>query len=429
MKIINECNKYYLNQTELVTYKAQKNFKISTYLDYIYNYPPKIRILWNSIDDLNEDQFAYSKYRTQENLYWKKQNIEDWLSDITSPYETKFLDYSRDQYLDGFLDGINSTNFFLKNTKQIQDALNHIPIFVLLNGHGEIVLSKPSNILSSRNPATYINEKLYDSSGTFDPIVEKKSALGLFFISQVDAENYLREVGKADPEGAQTTGFSIHCISLGSAYKITREYHPGIDFRFVPKFNEVKNLLANMVEKSFVKEYILFEEEQQMCRARHRNINLGPHLEKSFPGYSFLARNEYFKGVPIYILQLPLVSSNNFSSTDFNNPTEDYIFFEKDAAIKFRKENDRPSRKSKVPKSKIIVYNLEDYLEDWEDNILGNLFMETRTPTIFDFHVNHFISQPISVNKIEQNSLKDLSQTLNLKCKFLKRAVGVLFSL
>ena len=47
----------------------------------------------------------------------------------------------------------------------------------------------------------------------------------------------------------KTVGLSIHCISLDSAYKITREYHPGIDFRFVPDLREVKGLLNNKINK------------------------------------------------------------------------------------------------------------------------------------------------------------------------------------
>ena len=72
----------------------------------------------------------------------------------------------------------------------------------------------------------------------------KKVGTWSFFMNRQDAENYLKEVARSDFEGTQTVGLSIHCISLDSAYKITREYHPGIDFRFVPNFNEVKELLV-----------------------------------------------------------------------------------------------------------------------------------------------------------------------------------------
>jgi hypothetical protein len=64
----------------------------------------------------------------------------------------------------------------------------------------------------------------------------------MFFLDSVDAKKYLEETARADFQGTQTVGLSIQCISLKSAYKITREYHPGIDFRFIPNFEEIKEL-------------------------------------------------------------------------------------------------------------------------------------------------------------------------------------------
>ena len=52
--------------------------------------------------------------------------------------------------------------------------------------------------------------------------------MGLFFFNYLDAEKYLKEVARSDFEGTQTVGLSVHSISLDSAYKITREHHPGI---------------------------------------------------------------------------------------------------------------------------------------------------------------------------------------------------------
>ena len=70
MTIIKECNiTSYLNQTEsqiqtnaTIQQEFNKNSKITDYFDYLYSYPPKIQIKWDSIDELKEDLFISSNY-------------------------------------------------------------------------------------------------------------------------------------------------------------------------------------------------------------------------------------------------------------------------------------------------------------------------------------------------------------------------------
>ena len=486
MAIIKECNiNSYLNQTESkiqtkssIQKEFSKNSKITDYFDYLYSYPPKIQIKWDNIDELKEDLFINSNDGILEHSF---PFLDDLFFTETSADEAVPENYQKTQYLDGFIDKINSSNFFLKKTKKIQTALSNIPIFVILNGQGEIVLSKPSNVLGSKDLKHYVNEKLYDSCGAFDPLVEKKSQLGLFFMNQTDADQYFREIARSDFEGTQTVGLSIHCISLDSAYKITREHHPGIDFRIVPSFTEVKELLVDNIGKSDM----IVEDEQQQLRFRRRNLNLFPYLNKLgaylSPSSSFLQRNEYFKGVPIYIVQLSddprsvwkeqyfnvvgtvdtiysqclqyLDSAIGFghnwimqgSLEDAGNTEhfENYIFFEKDQAIKFSKNNGRKvarylggrtsNLESIVRKPKIFVYNLEDFLEDWEDQLFEH---KNTTETILNCKATHFVTPTISSDEINnlskenlQTPLKGISQSLNVKFKVLKRAVGVFFSM
>mgnify|MGYP001284107775 FL=1 len=103
-----------------------------------------------------------------------------------------------------------------------------------------------------------------------------RQQLGLFFLSRSDAEVYLKAVAQADIDGTQTVGLSINCIGLDAAYKVTREHHPGVDFRFVPDLAEVQNFLSTYVNKQDV----VIEEEQQQLRFRPRVVNLLPSLEK-----------------------------------------------------------------------------------------------------------------------------------------------------
>jgi hypothetical protein len=130
-----------------------------------------------------------------------------------------------------------------------------------------------------------------------------------------------------------------------------------------------------------------------------------------------------------------------------SNRFENYIFFEKDQARQFSKKYGRKVARHSgartshfgfmVRKPKIFVYNLEDFLEDWEDKILGEFIQsDSVAKTIFDCKANYFV--PGSKNLIEienlskdfkESTFKNLIQTLNIKVKVLKRSVGIFFSL
>jgi|TARA_B110000971_G_scaffold34746_1_gene32578 hypothetical protein len=491
MEIITECshNNSYLNQTdsklksnESFQNDFNKKLKIAEYFDCIYNYPPKIKIKWETIDELKDDSFINSKTTPTPQPSHFKNFIEDFSKE--SLEEAISNNYLTSQYIEGFLNKINSSTFFSKKTTEIQSALNNIPVFAVINGHGQIILNKPSNLLGSKTITTYFHEKAYDSCGAFDPTVEKKSEVGLFFMNYEDAETYLKEVARSDFEGTQTVGLSIHCINLSSAYKITREYHPGIDFRFVPNFHEVKELLFNDIGRSD----LLIEDEQQQLRFRYRNSNMFPYLKKLghylSPSSSFLQRNEYFKGIPIYIVQLNETPRNYFVEQYFNivggvdgifsrvlqsvdhtlgfgqnwimqgsrsdiktsENSENYIFFEKSQALKFSKNNGRKTNRYNgkrgaslnfiAKKPKILVYNLEDFLEDWEDQISGELNNRTdEVEKIFQSKRNNFVSPTAENNEIysyynvKKTPLKDFQHVLDVKFRVFKRAVGVFFSI
>jgi hypothetical protein len=478
MTIIKEYNtNNYLDKLEF-----NKKLNVAEYFDYIYSYPPKIKVKWNFVDDLQDDYFIGSNYGAKKSDNSTNEFVKDWVF-INNSEEAINTNYSMSEYVDGFQNKINSSNFFLKKTGNIQKALANVQVFAILNGQGEIVLSKPSNLLGSKNFKTYLNEQTYDLCGSFDSRVEKKSKLGLFFMTYLEAEKYLKEIAKADIEGTQTVSLSIHSISLESAYKITREYHPGIDFRFVPNYAEVKKLLVKSIGKS---DHLVVEDEQQQLRYRNRSINFFPFLGKVgnyfLPSLSFLQRNEYFKGVPIYIVQLTEKPRNFWSEQYFNiigrfdvmysrlidyfdytagfghswimqgslkkagnsDKFENYIFFEKDQAIKFAKQKGRKvSRLSggrtstlqfMVRKPKVMVYNLEDFLEDWEDNIavqVSNNKNEVKTP--FNCKATYFISPDALFDENENLSsnvpLKKVSHLLNVKFRVLKRTIGVFFSI
>ena len=107
MEIIKDSNiNYHLHQTEF-----KKTSKIANYFDYIYNYPPKIKLKWHSIDDLNARPLLHSNDGVVGHSIPFVESLEDWLFNSV-PEEGVFKNYSRANYFNGFRDKVNSSNFF-----------------------------------------------------------------------------------------------------------------------------------------------------------------------------------------------------------------------------------------------------------------------------------------------------------------------------
>ena len=460
---------YFLNQTaEQQNFSKIPSSKFVDYFDHVYTYPPKIRVKWDNLDDLNKD-IPISKH------------TEDWFFSDT-PDEATSERYILPQYVEGYLEKVNSSTFFNKKTKTLQTSLSTIPIYTIINGHGKIVLSKPTNSLGSKAFSSYLSQKAYDYCGAFDNNnVEKRQQLGLFFISYLDAEKYLQEIARTDIDGTQALGLSIHSIGLDSAYRITREHHPGIDFRFIPNFSEVKTLLEDKSTNS----KIVVEKNQQQLRYRRRRVNLFPYFEKLgsilSPTVSFLQKDEYFKGVPIYVVQFSDTQKNPLVEQYFNivgtfdslygkiahfisqplgfgqnsiiqgsikdvansDRYTNYIFFEKAQVENFIKLNKKWVKhyngshinkiQSIIKKPKIFLYNLEDFLEDWEDNIYTDSFVSEKTvKTLLNGKSNYFIPPTQNLNEgvnfsnnYKSNPIKNFGQTLNLKFRVFKQVIGM----
>jgi hypothetical protein len=301
--------------------------------------------------------------------------------------------------------------------------------------------------------------------------VEDYSKLGFFFLSPVDAEVYLQEIAKSDMEGTQTLGLSIHCIGLNTAYSVIREHHPGIDFRLVPNYKEVQNLVNTKLTKST----LIVDDGQQQVRFRSRSVNNFPVFGKLgswlIPARSFLQRGEYFKGVPIYLVQIRNEKQNILVDSGLNllnvcdsawgrflqfydrsigfghnwvmqgslkesvkTEHQNYIFFTEDEASKFVNKQGRKvvrysgsrisNLESLIRKPKIFVSNLEDFLEDWEETVTKEV-KGTFTAT------NTFFIPPEDSNIEELKLLKTkknpIIQTVSLKMRLFKRYVGFLF--
>ena len=117
----------------------------------------------------------------------------------------------------------------------------------------------------------------------------------------------------------------------------------------------------------------------------------------------------------------------------------------KKQAIEFRKQNARKagryigSRTANldffIRKPKILVYNLEDFLEDWEDNILAKTTNNKNSiESLFNCKNTYFIPSSSTLTKLERIDetkqeifIKNLRKSITVKFRVLKNTVGVFF--
>lgn len=467
----------------------KKDSKTVNFFELLYDYPARFKIKWNALDELKEDLFLPSNYDVLEHSLPFIDYIDDWLFSSTDEESQSDNRYNLGDFREGFIDKRISSSFYRKQTKEIQNTLASVPIYVVLNGLNEIVLNKPRDLNSTQQFSKFLSKAIYNYCGAFDSTLEQRQQLGFFFMNRLDAETYLQEIARSDMNGIKTVGLTIHCIGLDSAYNITREHHPGIDFRIIPNLQEVKNLLTKQLNKSS----LIVEDGQQQLRFRRRNVNIFPILGRLgsllSPSSSFLQKNEYFKGVPIYIIQTSKqypnlatlqyfnivgfldsiygrfiqyfdsllgcghnwIMQGSLKDVDCSNQFTNFIFFDELSATKFINKYGRKivrfkgSRTSNVEtivrKPKIFVYNLEDFIESWEDklqkDLIENEILAHKTifnadQTIFIPPYSNYKDAQSFFQSSESNSLKCLgksvTQTINVKCRVFKSFIGLLFS-
>ena len=85
-----------------------------------------------------------------------------------------------------------------------------------------------------------------------------------------------------------------------------------------------------------------------------------------------------------------------------------------------------------VKKPKIFVYNLEDFIESWEDAIQTNLTGIGEQEPVYKASKNYFISAPQITKEItnlklssQENPVKNIFKALGVKIRVLKRNVGL----
>jgi hypothetical protein len=207
-------------------------------------------------------------------------------------------------------------------------------------------------------------------------------------------------------------------------------------------------------------------------------------VSQSVGASSFAQRDEFFKGVPIYIVQVQESQRNILSEQYFkvsgtidsifgkiiqsanrligmgdshiiqgslnDTPNQEklvnYIFFEQTQAAEFVKQHGRQSIRYKgsefpntnflIRKSQIFSYNLEDFIESWEDKISSDLINVVSTNTIHNTKATFFVSPTNSTKEVlqyqqeyKQTPLKNILQGFSLKLRVLKRNIAVFTSI
>lgn len=488
MEITTSCTTNELNRLDFktipngsfrVSYAAKKS-KTVEFFDDLYTYPPDFRVKWDTIDELHEDLFMSYNYRVLNNSFPFMNVLTDFFHNEENE-TVKNTKYSLNSYLDGYLNKITSTKFYSKKAKKLQTSLQNVPVYTILNGQGEIVLATSTDSINS--DTTNIKRTAYDFCGSFDPLVEKNTQLGLFFMSRNDAEVYLKEIAKLDTEGTKMFGLSIHCFGLDFAYRVTREYHPNIDFRFIPDLTEVQALIT---PRHTSDSNLVFEDSQQQLRFRRRPVNVIPFFSNInkwvSPFSSFLEKTEYFKGVPIYIVKVNSTSNNliiesyyktldildntygqlskvislvtgfgnnriiqgSLQQQAFSPTTKTYIFFEKKAAAEFCQRYGRQiarydgNHSGLFKKPKIFVHNLEDFLEMCEDTFAKTRIIDplgNQQNIDFNLQTTSIIPAKQSILDVDnyfqhnkKSPLKKISQFFDFKYRRLSGFIEILLN-
>jgi len=424
-----------------------KNLTTTAFLEEIYSYPPKFKVIWKDLDKFNVPK------------------EEAPISFLTRSGKKRFLPFSKktysfEDYKNGYLNKTASSTIYRKTANLLNDALQYVPVYTIVNARGEIVVAN-SNIPYKSN--SLVNT-IYSFCGSFDSQVSQTRKLGFIFFNRVDAEVYLEEIAKIDPQGTDRVGLSINCIGLNSVYYLMREYHDDIDFRFIPNLSEIDRLLA-LIKKG--NNRLVFDTEQYQAK-------FAPFKENLLKLQGINEVGEYFKGVPIYIVQVRntprnlLYSGilNTFAKIDFVNvefwsffdiaginqrwnnmsPLTDnslrqsfkshavdtYICFDKEQAIELTRKFGRRVKRyagnqcqtsyiaplSRRPK--ILISNLEDFFEFFEESIVAeplSLFFQSLTDQSQNIY---FIPSDESINDLEEFQAKPKRSLVVTSRQFLR---------
>ena len=400
-----------LDVSKVIPGSGAKKSDVVYFLEDLYTYPPKIKVQWNRLDLVGgSDKLLPNKI-------------------IHNPSRKSFLGV-RD-----YADKVISFDFYNKKIKLLKQALENVPVYVIVNGRNELVLASAKsgkfhyhdglvpdfNLEKGDVHETDVAQKSFSKRRGYKRTAEealstKSKRFGFMFLDPTEAKLYLDTMiersergghNKRD-NGVDKVGLSIHCIGMDTAHSLlTRASN--VDFRFVPSLIEVKALLKFGGRGGTNNELSANEQRLEQTLSRKALSTLRDQDDSSF------------KGVPIYIVpvkdkprNLVFTAGVNISrlidglhdafisgsdttirpsnleafndigkfKSSQTNSSANYIFFDREQALEFcEKYYYRIT-------STIYTDNLEDFLESWEEALLLNTnsatsFIKIGQPTYF----------------------------------------------
>nr|YP_010338012.1 hypothetical protein MW591_pgp018 [Timspurckia oligopyrenoides]UNJ17597.1 hypothetical protein [Timspurckia oligopyrenoides] len=226
------------------------------------------------------------------------------------------------------------------NDKQenLANRLSSTPVFVLTNNLDHMIMGfRPEDL--KKNIFDNFQGNKYDSS---DNVTDR---ISFFFFNPNDALDLKNSITSLHKYTSNQIGVNLQPVGLDEAYRFNRMEPSGTEFRFIPDFDEIVNLL--------------------FIYKKYKNIKFD-HRQK----YG----KDYFQGQPIYKI-LPLRKKIDGQTQileytgKYNPLSSKHIFFFTNfksleyAWQEFRQRN----QVLNLPKTpQVIVYNLEGLLKDYE---------------------------------------------------------------
>lgn len=235
------------------------------------------------------------------------------------------------------------SNLNRKSPEKIQKKLAHtlniknFPLFVVTNNLGQMVIAEPPEL----SCASKGNVNLLSSKSNFMPLYQ-----GWFFVSSQDAEEYLQYVKKQYRIATTDSRLRVLACNLETFYKLLYSPKNTIQFRLVPDLHEIGKLVTKY-------------------SSYHRIIfNINQNHGK-----------DYFQGQPVYTIMNTNGSSNYYYQISSDKQSMKYtpVFTNYKTALYLWNNSIKNQGHSKISKyPKLMVYNLEDFLEDQSKNSSQN---------------------------------------------------------
>nr|YP_010338186.1 hypothetical protein MW556_pgp036 [Erythrolobus coxiae]UNJ17771.1 hypothetical protein [Erythrolobus coxiae] len=268
---------------------------------------------------------------------------------------------------------------------QFLDNLSRTPIFVVKNNFHEIVGAYPNGELK-KNVLNHLNSR------------QTSKGFGGLFVGYSDALDLKKSLNHRYPYSSQQIGSEVSAITLKDAYLLNQS-GTKLDCYFVADFSEIIALLN---------------------RYKY-NPNLTFHPNQKYG-------KNYFEGQPLYRIEPFRVRQNGktkkiiFSSSESG---QELLFTSFETLNKnwqnFRKKN-ADVIMNKRPK--VIVYNLECFLSDYETNIHN----QTKEFLIVPNHTAIEAINTYMQENMDRNTLQALVYQIKPQLTFTKKWVQRLFT-